>query len=187
MLPLLTRFKTKSAKNARPQCCPDCAAWRRLADSKPDNLEIAGGVAYKVNPYTKKKWGTILGGKGKIHYFLKKDLSLTISNDVWKVGEIPQPFRDELKDTGWWVTNKKYADRCARGKIRCKSRMCYNRYRCLWFDYTSEFEKGPFNFIPKDYVVGTEKCSSFVDVLCIRNFDAYFNPNDALTDAAKDK
>ena len=180
-LPPSKFFTAKLEKRRKLKCCSDCAMWRKLAEDRPDTLEIAGGIAYKVNPYAKKKWGTILGSDGKTHYFLKKDLSLTISNDVWKIGEIPQHFRDELKDTGWWITDRKYANRCSQGRITCKTKMCYNRYRCLWFDYTSEFEDGPFNTVPKDYVIGTDKCPSFVDVLCVKDFDAYFNPKDMLS------
>lgn len=177
----------KMVKKSDHGLCPDCQVWRNLIDNKPKELEVVAGVAYKVYPKSENLWGVHLGGNGAIRYILKKDFTTIESNDVWKIGEVPFKFRDELPDTGWWIKNPKIVKRLARKRI-CKAPMCYDRYRCLWFDYTAEFtELGPFDRIPTEHKVGSERCSRFVDILDIEHYDQFINPEDMLSDEAKSR
>ncbi len=174
-------------KKSKEELCPDCQVWEDLINNKPKELEVVAGVAYKVYPKTKKQWGAHLGNNGLTKHILKKDFSTIESNDIWEIGTVPFQFRNKLPDTGWWIKTPKIIKRLVRRR-RCKAPMCYDRYRCLWFDYTVEFtEFGPFDTIPTEHKIGSEKCSRFVDILDIEHYDQFIDPNDMLSDETKSR
>lgn len=165
----------------RKEVCLECARWLDYIRKQHKDHIIIDGVIYRVLPKQKKAYGVILGSKGKIKFILKKDRTAIESNDIWVVGTIPELFRDKLPDTGWWVTDKTMGKRLVSEDFKCEGRQCYDRYHCYRYDYTQEFEEGPFNAIPKDWIVGDERCGSFVNIQCIKGYD-YYNIKDILTD-----
>ena len=156
--------------------CLECAKWMQLSEYRPFNLEIIDGVAYKVFPLTEKEPGACLGGKGKLKCIIHADGTSCVSNDIWTIGKVPERFYDLFPRTGWWIKNW-YKARLLKGALHCKGKMCYDRYHCFRYDYTQEFDTGPFNIPPKDHIVGSENCKQFINILDIENYPP-FNTED---------
>ena len=159
--------------------CLECAKWLQFASKRQKGVEVIDGVVWRILPKQEKRYGAILGGKGKNVYILKKDGTAIESNDIWQIGTVPELFRERIPDTAYWVTDKKMGKRLVSENFQCEGRQCYDRYHCYRYDYTQEFEDGPFNKIPKDWVVGNERCGSFINIQCIAGYD-YYNINDIL-------
>lgn len=169
MTPLATYAKGHSL-------CIECAKWQHLSENRPENMEVIDGVAYDVQPYIKKEYGMHLGGNGELKCLVHADGTSRVSNDVWVIGKIPERFLELFPQTAWW-TKPKYAKRLQRGVLHCKGRMCYDRYHCFRYDYTQEFENGPYNIPPKEHIVGSEHCREFINIQDITNYP-YFNIED---------
>lgn len=153
------------------QClCSSCAQWTRMIGNA-QNLEVIDGIAYSFNPMVyNKQPNMILGQKGKKFRILKKDGSVMMSNDVWKVGQVPLSFRDQYPDTAWFISTHAFGVLKARQGRLCDKKGCYDRYHCLVYNILAE--KSKFNNIPRDYIVGSERCGSFVNInKDIRNYD----------------
>lgn len=45
----------------------------------------------------------------------------------------------------------------------CKSKGCFDRYHCYWYNVKLMEKYGPWNKIPKNYIVGSEMCESFIN------------------------
>lgn len=163
---------TDSKENWSGAVCSDCAIWLELIRTGRPYLETIAGICYDFLPPQKDIGaGDTLGG-GRMRYILKKDGSVKKSNDIWKVGVVPYRFRDKLPDTGWWITRKVYY-RLLRGTFSCENMGCYDRYHCLRYNIKSEYGTGPYNIIPKNWIVGDERCPSFCNILEIEHFDDY--------------
>ncbi len=150
--------------------CNDCACWMEYIKSEKPHMEIIAGTCYDFLP-PQYDWGPgdTLGG-GHMKYILKKDGSIKKSNDIWKIGEVPQRFRDVLQDTGWWITRRLFL-RLRRGMFECGNKGCFDRYHCLRYNVKKEYDGGPYNRIPRNWCVGDEKCPSFCNILEIENYD----------------
>ena len=157
--------------------CHDCSNWLQLISFRMDKTEVISGVAYEVLPVVNDNDinCTIITGMDTMHYILKKDGSLIRSNDIWKIGDVPYHFRERLPDTGWWINRSIYNRIRQVGKHKCRQTQCYDRYHCLHYDYKIEFDKGPYNYIPRDYIVGFENCRHFVNMNDIKDYDRYFD------------
>lgn len=162
--------------------CYECAYWLDFIENPPECLEIISGKCYQVFPEQQKTPMKILGSGGKMHYLLRRNGEIEKSNDVWFVSEIPQKYRDRLKDTAWWVEKRVYF-KLRRLPFKCWSKGCMDRYYCYRYDYRREFnENGPFNIPPKEWIKGSEHCKEFVDILEIHDYDEYFSIDDILND-----
>ena len=111
-------------------------------------------------------------------YIQKKDGTALMSNDVWNKGAIPIRFQSWFPDTAYSISKKTYK-KLIRGRMGCRARGCFDRYHCYRYDYKREFAEGPYNAIPKDWIVGEERCPAFIDLREIKNFD-YIDINDIL-------
>lgn len=142
--------------------CYTCAFWKDIIDYPPEYMEIIGQKCMKVFPVADKSdKSLILGGKGKMHYFVRNDLSVFQSNDIWVVGVIPERFQIQLQPTAHEITSKTFK-RLQKNPMKCKARGCFDRYHCL--RYNLELEKdGPFNPIPLKWNIGDEHCKFFID------------------------
>lgn len=151
--------------------CSTCATWEQFIKNKSPNAEIIDGYAYIFNPYVLDiSPGTILGQKGRKFRILRKDGIVKKSNDVWNIGKVPEHYRDQLPDTAWFITTKGYNILNALQGRLCNKKGCYDRYHCLVYDIVNE--KVKYNSIPRDYIVGTERCGSFVNInKDIRNYN----------------
>lgn len=147
----------------RDTICYICAFWQDILEYPPEYMEIIGNKCMKIYPVADKKdKSLILGGKGKMRYFVRNNLSVFQSNDVWLIGAIPENFRDRLKPTAKEITQKTFI-KLQRNPMKCKARGCFDRYHCLRYNLKLE-SSGAFNSVPLKWKVGDEHCKFFIDI-----------------------
>ena len=156
------------------QICYDCAYWMNIINYPPPYMEIVGNKCLKVYPKVNNRdKSMLLGGKGKIRYFIRTDWSKMIcSNDIWLIGTIPKIFRKKLVPTLIEITSDIYK-RLQMNSNQCSARGCFDRYHCL--RYNLEIEKdhiGTFNKVPSTWKVGNEHCKDFINILKLPNDDS---------------
>lgn len=151
--------------------CYECAFWQDVIDYPPEYLEVIDGRCLRIHPVADSKDKTlILGGKGKMRYFMRPDQSLFQSNDIWVIGSIPQRFRDRFSSTATEITAKAYGQ-LERTDKKCYAKACFDRYHC--YRYNQEQEKdGAYNSIPPKWKIGDEHCGFFIDKKDILNDDS---------------
>ena len=156
--------------------CYECAYWQDIIDYPPEYLEVINNRCLRIHPVADKKDKTlILGGKGKMRYFMRPDKSLVQSNDIWTIGIIPDRFLNKFQPTVVEITLKAYRQLKRTTKI-CNARACLDRYHC--FRYTTDLEKGesgPYNSIPPKWKVGDEHCKFFINRKDILNDESSVN------------
>lgn len=143
--------------------CYTCAFWQDIRDYPPDHIEILGDKCLKICPVANKKdKSLILGGRGKMRYFIRADLSTFQSNDIWLIGIVPQIFRSDFKPTVREITPKIFK-KLQKNGMKCKARGCFDRYHCLRYDLSLE-QHGAFNSIPLKWNAGDERCKFFINL-----------------------
>lgn len=149
----------------KEQICYDCAYWKNLIVKPPSNMEVVGSSCLRVFPKVQKKTKTmILGGKGKLRYFIRTDWSeMFSSNDVWPIGTIPENFRNQLPATLIEIPRNVYYI-LEKNKRRCSARGCMDRYHCLRYKLEIEDKLGAFNKVPSTWKVGNERCKFFINL-----------------------
>lgn len=142
--------------------CYECAFWQDLIDYPPEYFEVINGQCLRIHPVADKKDKTlILGGKGKMRYFVRQDLSVFQSNDIWIIGNIPKRFMGKFKQTATEISLKAFKQLRRTPKI-CNARACFDRYHC--FRYNMELEKdGAYNSVPASWKLGDEHCGFFIN------------------------
>lgn len=160
--------------------CWECAYWERFLMARPKYLEVIGDRCYQIFPYVYERDAhQILGGGGKIRYFLKRDGSCQKVNDIWWLNTIPWQYQKYFQPTGWWVS-KMFYERARKVRKPCTARGCMDRYRCYRYKYQIEFENGPYNIVPSDWRAGDEHCPAFLPLSEIKDFDEYVKPSDII-------
>lgn len=160
--------------------CWECAYWERFFIAPPQNLEVISGNCYQIFPFVekeKREVNQILGGNGKKHYILRRNGECIRTNDVWWINTIPWQYRLKLQPTAWWVT-KKFWESMDRSQHRCQAVGCMDRYHCYRYKYQIEFNKRPYNKVPKDWIVGEEHCPAFLPLKDIKGYDEYVKSTD---------
>ncbi len=148
---------------ARDKVCYDCAYWKHLIDYPPEYLEVLDNKCIRLHPVAdRKNKALLLGGKGKMRYFMRKDETVVQSNDIWIIGTIPERFRNLFPATVSEITPKAYRQ-LKKSTKKCKARGCMDRYHCYRYDLNVEKESGPFNTIPPKWKVGEEHCGFFIN------------------------
>lgn len=144
--------------------CYECAFWQDIIDYPPEYLEVIGKRCLRIHPVADKKDKTlILGGKGKMRYFMRPDKSLLQSNDIWTIGTIPDRFLDKFQPTVVEITQKAYRQ-LKRTNKECNARACFDRYHCFRYNINQEHDGiGPYNSIPPKWNVGDEHCGFFIN------------------------
>lgn len=164
--------------------CWECAYWQLFKFARPKHLEIIGSNCYQVLPFVENaKAEDILGGGGKTKYILKKDSTCVKSNDIWWLNTIPYQYQQTYKPTAWWVT-KHFYDTMQKVKKPCKAKGCLDRYRCYRYLYQQEFDKEPYNKVPKDWVAGGEHCGAFLPLREIKDYDEYVKSSDIIDESS---
>lgn len=166
--------------------CYECAFWQNIIDYPPEHYEIVGSKCLKIMPLVKDKdRSMILGGKGKRRFFMRPDLTVFVSNDVWNIGTIPVHLRGQLPPTAFEITKRAYATLTKNPK-RCIARGCFDRYHCARYKIELEDETGPFNKVPLSWKTGDERCRSFMNKQKIIIDDSNGNKNN-LTHGTKNQ
>lgn len=164
--------------------CWECAYWERFLLAPPDHLEVIGNRCYQVLPFVDSPdIYQILGGGGEVKYLLKRDGSCIKANDIWWLNIIPWQYQQQLQPTGWWVT-KKFYDRFVKMKKLCTAKGCLDRYHCYRYLYQQEFDQEPYNYVPRDWVVGDERCPAFLPLREIQGYDEYVKPSDIIDESS---
>lgn len=142
--------------------CNTCANWSEIINRKEGDMIIIDGVAYSFLPQQKNIMpNSTLGYNGEWLFALKKDGKVIGSNDVWRLGVPPDSFLNEFNN-GWFISRKAYNIIRIR-KNMCHKRGCLDRFHCYLYDIATERDKR-FNKVPKDYIIGSEKCPVFVNI-----------------------
>lgn len=153
--------------------CYECAYWKDLIEYPPKYLEVVKRQCLRIHPVANKKDKTlILGGKGKMRYFMRTDGILLQSNDIWVIGSIPSRFISQLPNTATEISLKAYRQ-LNRTTKKCNARACLDRYNCFRYNLALETdEKGPYNTIPPKWKVGDERCRFFINIQDIQSDDS---------------
>lgn len=166
--------------------CWECAYWEWFAKSPPEHLEIIGNKCYQIFPFVETdSIFQILGGRGKIKYLLKRDGTCQKVNDIWWLNTIPWQYQQqpELQPTGWWVT-KRFYGKFIKMKKLCTAKGCLDRYHCYRYQYQQEFGTPPYNYVPRDWIVGSERCPAFLPLKDIDGYDEYVKPSDIIDESS---
>lgn len=147
----------------REGVCGTCATWMSREIDPSAKEEVIDGVVYKVYPYCREKEvGDFLGGKGRTVGIMNlKTLATYKSNDVWKVGTPPPAFK--TPDTAIFV-DKSLVTPLKDGPFECQGRLCLDRYTCAFYFKEKTEPDGPANNIPKNWIDGSEKCQSYLNI-----------------------
>lgn len=144
--------------------CHECAVWKNIIDRDNGMLKVIGRFAYVFYKpqYFVSPNGT-MGQNGRWTYILNKDGSVYKSNDVWPCGMVPSQYREELPDSSWFISCRAY-NIIKRRSRPCARKGCADRFHCYLYDIWTE-KDGLFRKIRKDYIIGEERCPSFVNIL----------------------
>jgi len=146
--------------------CYNCAYWKTIIKSPPQYMEVVNNQCLRIFPKVEKKdKSMILGGQGKVRYFMRPDLSVTKSNDIWVIGKVPEVFRDKLPNTMVEITQKGYTRlNVSKNKNKCSARGCFDRYHCVRYRIELENDHiGAYNQVPPAWKVGNERCKFFIN------------------------
>lgn len=148
---------------AEEHLCYDCAYWTDLAEFRPGCIEVLEGKCMKVLPAVENPTkDMVLGGRGKMRYFMRPDRTVFASNDIWTLGAVPPHVRHLYPDTVLELTRALY-NKIRREARPCRARGCLDRYGCLRFNMELERKYGPYNAVPAQWVPGGEHCGIFLD------------------------
>lgn len=168
----------------RKHICWECAYWEWFLSHLPERLEIIGNKCYQIFPFIKNpNFNQILGDNGKVKYLLKKDGSCIRTNDTWLINTIPFKYQDKLPPTGWWATKRVYKS-LQRSQHKCVAKGCLDRYHCYRYQYQIEFDAPIYNKVPKDWIVGSERCPAFIPLIEIKGYDEYVKPSDIIDESS---
>lgn len=144
----------------KEKVCGTCASWM-TRKKDPDAKEyVIDGEAYNVYPFQDNiGLGDTIGKK---RYLVDMETWKAIkSNDVWPIGKVPAPFY--TGDTAGFITALEF--KAARFGIQeCKGVACLDRYTCVFYDKEKQEPNGPVNQIPKDWVDGSERCGTYINI-----------------------
>lgn len=140
--------------------CFRCAFWIDKIEHPVVGREIINGHHFVVHPFVKRPENVLKGFGGHEFYIRRFDGTLIKSNNVWHQGEIPAHFRSQLPDTAVFLTLMDYQN-LVNHPYKCTAKGCWDRYHCLRYDLSCESE-GPFNKVPDNHKIGSERCPSFI-------------------------
>lgn len=149
--------------------CYECAYWQELHDYPQEYMEIINHQCVRLHPVANKNDKTlILGGKGKMRYFMRPDETVFKSNDIWIIGSVPERFWTMFPTTVFEISLKAYRQ-LSKSSKKCQARACLDRYQCFRYNRAIENdERGPFNTIPPKWNIGDEHCRFFINIQDIK-------------------
>lgn len=147
----------------REGVCSRCASWMTRKKDPEAREEVIDGVVYRVYPFRDTvRPGDFLGGNGKVRYIMDLDTHTCYkSNDVWKIGAPPEPFR--TADTAMFTdsrTHRVFRD----GPFECHGVACLDRYTCAMYFKEKMEADGAVNRIPEGWVDGDERCWFYINI-----------------------
>jgi hypothetical protein len=154
------RYAPLPQKMAEKSLCFPCAFWMDKIENPPQHSAVIGGSYYifdslHVAPLSARKFD-----RG-MFFIMFNDMSFLVCAHVWISGIVPERFREQLPDNAQFISQQTFV-RLRKNPFFCKSKGCWDRYACFRYDVNLE-KDGPWNKIPKDYVIGGEECGSFIN------------------------
>jgi len=143
--------------------CFDCAYWKDYIDNPTPGTAIVSGALYVFEPSKKAVDRRCLHTKG-ITFAIDmctRDIVYCIS-PVFKA-KVSPAFAHLLSDQYRFISADTYfkiKEYCASD---CKSKGCFDRYHCYWYNVEEMERYGAWNKLPKGYVIGGEMCESFIN------------------------
>lgn len=143
------------------EVCYNCAYWIDKIRNRPVGSEVLNGHLYIIHPFVKRPMNLIQGSLGKELYIIKNDYTIIRTNNAWDLGKIPERFIQHFPQTGRLMPLLLY-QKFSADPHRCYARGCWNRYHCLRYKMELEMD-GPFNQVPKGYILGSDPCPTFIN------------------------
>lgn len=123
-------------------------AFWRWYDSLGIRTIVINGYAYGLVEAPKS------AKTGVRRIYVSDEQRLIKAKLLWRIGKTDRHNTARLLPTDEF---NMYASRT----YLCNLKGCFDRYNCAWYDMEEE-AGGPWNEIPEDWVIGDEKCESFL-------------------------
>lgn len=143
--------------------CFDCAYWKDYIENPTPGTAIVSGALYAFIPNRNKIDRRNIRKKDiTFAYDLAQKEAITCIAPVFK-GKLTPAFANLLPDQYRFISAETYfriKEYCAP---YCNSKGCLDRYHCFWYHPEISEPNKPWNKIPKNYIVGSEMCESFIN------------------------
>lgn len=153
------------SKIRESELCFDCLFWQDFINNRPENIKIIDGCAWQFIPL-KTPFFKYHCNRPEIKcIFSPTTKKLFHATQAKLIGRIPKLFEDELPTEYRFVSGDTYFRLQKYMCNHCRSKGCWDRYQCVWYDESITEPNGPWNRIPKNHKVGDEKCERFINKL----------------------
>lgn len=132
--------------------CYTCAYWMDLIEHRMSYDYVIAHQYFAAPPIVKPN--------KKIAHILTFDGHITHSTELFRYGEIPERFWEQLPNNANFITNNRLRTIQANSEFHCDRIGCWDRKYCLWFQGQMDW-----NEIPKNHKVGSENCPMFINKL----------------------
>lgn len=149
--------------------CYDCAYWKHtISNLRSGTLVIDGEIWESVVPLSRP---SLRQSKTKGLRFIINIETKEVFGATGLVlkGKVPDRFSGQVKNTHKFISREDYVRMQGYNAEMCLSKGCFDRYHCVWYNAAVAEPDEPWNKIPKNYVIGSEDCPSFVNKDVIRN------------------
>lgn len=143
------------------ELCFQCAFWIDKIEKPPEYAEVVNGSHFTFHPWNNSPLA-FQGSGGHAFYIIRENGSVLKSNNVWRQGDVPERFREQLPDTARFISKRTYSQLNDNSFV-CKAKGCWDRYNCYRYDLAIEETAGPWNVVPQSHTLGDEKCESFIN------------------------
>ncbi len=151
------------SKMRAEQLCFDCAYWKTwISDPEPDTVVISGKL-YKLSQPLIQPTMLQARAKGLLFMIDAAESKAYAGQSLILRGTIPPQFSTAIPDQYKLITKDEYCRIYRYNAEMCLSKGCFDRYHCIWYHQEISEPNGPWNTIPKNYVIGSENCPSFVN------------------------
>lgn len=162
-LDLFCHYKGRTKRMRQERLCFDCAYWMDYIDNPIPDTAIVSGALYSFVPDRREIDRRNIRKTG-ITFALDMNNReiVTCISPIFKA-KVPKSFSELLPDQYRFISAETYfriKEYCAP---HCTSKGCFDRYHCFWYNAQLMESRGPWNKIPKDYIIGGEMCESFID------------------------
>ena len=153
------------SKIRESELCFDCLFWQDFINNRPENIKIIDGCAWQFIPL-KTPFFKYHCNRPEIKcIFSPTTKKLFHTTQAKLIGRIPKQFEDELPTEYRFVSGDTYFRLQKYMCNHCRSKGCWDRYQCVWYDESITEPNGPWNRIPKNHKVGDDKCERFINKL----------------------
>lgn len=147
----------------KERLCFDCAYWNGIVrNPQPNTAIISGGLYHISNLKTYLNGNEIRIPKWRFLQDMSSNKARACT-DCKLIGVVPPQFKSVLPDRYRFITKEAFVRIQQYRGTQCLCRGCWDRYYCFWYNRSEAEPHGAWNKVPKDYVIGGEKCESFIN------------------------